>query len=160
MTDTENHRTKNISELLDPKRFQPKTNDEQNLFFADEINSKTAYSTLYHGLTTRFKTRPVDTITLAIITSFSRGKKWCWYSQRTFSVHMNVSIPTVNESLKRLKEENLIERGGQHKLYKTIQWRAGPRVIQELEYIQKRMDSAKEERSAYKKQAESHLRDL
>jgi len=135
-------------------------NDKREGYVADEINAQTAYSTIYHGLTTRFKTTPVETIALAIIVSFSRGKKWCWYSQRTFSIHMNVSVPTVGGCLKRLHEQELIEKGSPHPIYKTDRWRAGGKVLYELEYIQKRMDGAKEERIAYQKRVASHLKNL
>lgn len=166
MEDQENYNQtpKKISDMSDLKyrqNIQPQI-EEQNL---DEgttpsFNDETAYSRIYHGLTMYFKLRPIETLILAVILSFSKGKKSCWYSQNTFAIQLNVSIPTINDGLKSLSEKELIRKGQRHQRYHTVQWSVTPQTLDRLRYIQGKMDRAKEERAEYKKYVESRIKEL
>ncbi len=147
-----------IDNLLNSRRFV-ETSTSENRDTPKEVQTKfydeTLYSTVYHGLTTHFKLeRPIETLILAFILSFTKKRNWCWCSQDTIAAHLGVSIPTIGSGLEELSKKELIEQGGRHPKYNTIQWKASVQTLDYLKYLQEKMDKKEKERKEYKKSKE------
>ena len=82
------------------------------------------YTTVYHSLRTELKISPIHYFVLDIITRISRnGKRACYANKENIAKMLGTTRRTVTESVKRLTEKGLIEKGKNPKhLHPTDYW--------------------------------------
>ena len=71
------------------------------------------YAIIYHGFVAQYKLQRVEIPLFAIISAAAKSQRdgWCYMSQATLAKLCGVSVPTINDGLKRLETKGLLERG-------------------------------------------------
>lgn len=128
------HISKNLSKYKNELNSLEDEEKDDN-FFMDKFKTFGMYSIIYHGLTTKFKLKAVESILISIIISLSNKHGYCFMGQRGFSKITGISIQTINKTLQNLEKRKIIERGKDKSKFGTIKWRITQDVKSFLDYI-------------------------
>jgi hypothetical protein len=111
-------------------------------------------SPVYFGMGRHFNLTPTESLLIAAIHSLSQNEeRACYMSQENLGKALNVSLPTINGLLEKLRtEDELLQKGGKHSLWKTYRWRLSPKALDHLRYLQGEIKKRKSQKeSEYKK---------
>lgn len=105
------------------------------------IKMQTMFSTIYHGLTSRFNLKGIEIQLIAAIISLSRKTGWCYAGEATLALLCGTTTTTIEKHLKNLHSRGILERGGKSQKG-TIKRRLADEPRDYLNtFIQRRIDT-------------------
>lgn len=99
---------------------------------------------VFFGMGRYFQLTPTEALLLATIHSLSKdGRTWCYMSQQHLADALNLTLPTINALLEKLRVAELLEKGVRHPRWKSYQWKLAPKALDRLSFIRAQIAKGK-----------------
>lgn len=125
---------------IDINKYQKVDNDIRELKNIDIERLKTTYSTVFNGISIKYKLQPIEILIVSNIHSLSLKHGCCYASQKTFADLLNVSVPTISTNLKNLEQKGIIIKSETKSKFGTLRWKVVDEVGEYIKELKQQID--------------------
>lgn len=119
------------------------------------IPPETFYYTVYPVLAERLHLSRIELNLLCAIRALQQNTGWCYAAQASLAYWTQISVQTLNVTLRQLESRGLLERDKAKSYLATVQWKLGTEAQELVEYILEQINKRALEKGGFKRRTKS-----